>query len=84
MPAPRMLVPAGAVPLPAAAPQSLKRPRDDGPPPRFDAATEAKLDRWVDAKRRKEFATADAIRDELRRQGIEPDAARGDYPGQYV
>jgi len=34
------------------------------------------LDQWVNAKRIKDFATADRIRDELRAQGIEPDKAR--------
>ena len=34
------------------------------------------LDQWVNAKRIKDFATADRIRDELRAEGIEPDKAR--------
>ena len=33
----------------------------------YDPETEAKLDRWVDAKRKKEFAVADAIRSALDR-----------------
>lgn len=34
------------------------------------------LDAWVSAKRIKDFAVADRIRDELRAEGIEPDKAR--------
>lgn len=49
---------------------------DDG---RYDAQTEAKLDQWVEAKRSKDFATADALRQELRSNGIEPDTARPGY-----
>jgi len=41
-----------------------------------DPAVEDQLDRWVEAKRTKDFATADAIRAELRDQGIDPDTAR--------
>jgi len=41
-----------------------------------DGYTEAQLDRWVQAKRDKDFATADAIRAELRARGIEPDLVR--------
>jgi len=33
---------------------------------------EWQLDRWVEAKRAKDFATADAIRAEMRLMGIEP------------
>ena len=54
---------------------------------RLDAQTEAKLDEWVAAKRSRDFATADRIRDEMRARGIEPEAARppghsagGGYP----
>merc|ERR1711972_1024301 len=34
------------------------------------------LDEWLAAKRSKDFATADAIRDELRATGIDPDTVR--------
>eukprot|EP00927_Polykrikos_kofoidii_P071655 TRINITY_DN6790_c0_g1_i1.p1 TRINITY_DN6790_c0_g1~~TRINITY_DN6790_c0_g1_i1.p1 ORF type:complete len:602 (-),score=111.01 TRINITY_DN6790_c0_g1_i1:251-2056(-) len=44
--------------------------------PRYDSAVEAKLDRWVSAKREKDFALADAIRSELRLMGVEPDNVR--------
>eukprot|EP00445_Apocalathium_hangoei_P022364 CAMPEP_0203889566 /NCGR_PEP_ID=MMETSP0359-20131031/33108_1 /ASSEMBLY_ACC=CAM_ASM_000338 /TAXON_ID=268821 /ORGANISM="Scrippsiella Hangoei, Strain SHTV-5" /LENGTH=1572 /DNA_ID=CAMNT_0050811013 /DNA_START=25 /DNA_END=4746 /DNA_ORIENTATION=- len=44
--------------------------------PRYDPAIEAKLDRWVAAKREKDFRTADALRAELRTHGIDPDSAR--------
>merc|ERR1719159_2070767 len=40
------------------------------------AITEAMLDDWVDAKRNKDWDTADRIRDELRDQGIQPDLFR--------
>lgn len=36
----------------------------------------AAVDAWVQAKRLKDFPTADRIRDELRAEGIEPDKAR--------
>ncbi|EOD12630.1 hypothetical protein EMIHUDRAFT_213368 [Emiliania huxleyi CCMP1516] len=48
-----------------------KRPRQE-----YDAATEAQLDRWLEAKRAKDFATSDSIRDQLRARGIDPDRAR--------
>uniref|UniRef100_A0A7S4UV66 Uncharacterized protein n=1 Tax=Alexandrium monilatum TaxID=311494 RepID=A0A7S4UV66_9DINO len=44
--------------------------------PTFDPTTKSKLDRWVAAKREKDFGTADAIRSELRAMGIEPDTVR--------
>jgi len=55
-------------------------PRFD-PPPRqatqqFDNFTEQQLDRWVEAKRNKDFTVADSIRSKLRRKGIEPDEVR--------
>merc|ERR1719183_2611554 len=47
------------------------------PPARtFDPDIEAQLDRWVAAKRDKDFATADAIRSDLRSMGVEPDTIR--------
>lgn len=42
----------------------------------FDASTESRLDDWIEAKRAKQFAKADAIREELRALGIEPDEVR--------
>jgi len=55
-------------------------PRFDPPPhqatQQFDAFTEQQLDRWVEAKRNKDFTVADSIRSELRRKGIEPDEVR--------
>lgn len=47
-----------------------------GPGTKFDAETERQLDRWVAAKRDKDFNTADAIRAELRSKGIDPDTVR--------
>merc|ERR1712232_961628 len=48
-------------------------------PPSGSAATEALLDDWVAAKRAGDFRTADDIRDDLRREGVEPDQARPDF-----
>lgn len=45
-------------------------------PQTFDDETERKLSQWVAAKRAKDFATADRIRDELRTQGVDPDKVR--------
>jgi hypothetical protein len=42
----------------------------------YDQDTEAKLDRWVQAKREKDYETADSIRYELRASGVDPDRAR--------
>merc|ERR1712157_139245 len=42
----------------------------------YDTETESQLDRWVAAKREKDFAMADSIREQLRARGIEPDRAR--------
>lgn len=47
-------------------------------PGMYDAETEAKLDEWVEAKRQKDFATADEIRSALRAQGIDAQSARPD------
>merc|ERR1711924_100304 len=41
-----------------------------------DPEIEAKLDQWLIAKRSKDFASADMIRDELRAQGNDPDTVR--------
>lgn len=42
----------------------------------FDEATEAQLDEWWQAKQEYNFNAADAIRNDLRTQGIEPDQHR--------
>ena len=55
-------------------------------PQRYDAETNAQLDKWVDAKRGKNFSLADKLREELRAKGVDPDTARpaggpqGGYP----
>lgn len=46
------------------------------PQPRIDERDEAELDRWVEAKRNRDFGTADNIRKELRDRGIDPDTER--------
>jgi cysteinyl-tRNA synthetase len=43
---------------------------------RKDEEIESMLDEWVEAKRGKDYATADRIRDELRDRGVEPEQAR--------
>ena len=60
----------------AANPSPQKRARTDNllpPPGTYDAATEAKLAQWAAAKRKKDYATADSIRAELRNGGVDPD-----------
>lgn len=42
----------------------------------YNAAVEAQLDQWQDARSIKDWATADAIRDSLRAQRVEPSTAR--------
>jgi len=49
---------------------------DQGPDRTFDADVQAQLDEWVAAKRDKDFARADNLRNELRQMGVEPDSAR--------
>lgn len=44
--------------------------------PVYDAETERQLGLWVAAKREKDFETADAIRMDLRSQGVDPDTCR--------
>ena len=44
--------------------------------PQIDSKSEEKLDRWVEAKRARDFDLADRLREELRRDGVEPDKAR--------
>ncbi|KAL3913143.1 MAG: hypothetical protein SGPRY_008089 [Prymnesium sp.] len=41
-----------------------------------DARTESQLDMWVEAKRKRDFLTADRIRSELEQRGIKPEVAR--------
>ena len=45
-----------------------------GPP--VDAETEMQLDMWVEAKRTRDFATADSIRGQLEQRGIRPELVR--------
>ncbi len=66
-------------PIPPRTSSLGKRARSDDLPS-YDAETEAKLEKWVGCKRRKEFAEADAIREELRADGIDPDKARPAWP----
>ena len=56
-------------------------PPPGGHAPMHDATVDAKLDAWVAAKRAKDFATADRLREEMRAMGVEPDHARPAYPG---
>merc|ERR1711966_638687 len=49
---------------------------------KFDDETEAKLDKWEEAKRNRDFVASDAIRDELRAQGVDPDVERGKGKGK--
>ena len=42
----------------------------------FDAATEELLDGWVGARRTRNFARADELRDQLRGMNIEPEISR--------
>merc|ERR1712066_603350 len=41
-----------------------------------DAWMDDQLDKWLIAKKQRDFVTADAIRDELRGMGIDPDSVR--------
>eukprot|EP00416_Gambierdiscus_australes_P019384 CAMPEP_0171058498 /NCGR_PEP_ID=MMETSP0766_2-20121228/2529_1 /TAXON_ID=439317 /ORGANISM="Gambierdiscus australes, Strain CAWD 149" /LENGTH=592 /DNA_ID=CAMNT_0011513783 /DNA_START=80 /DNA_END=1860 /DNA_ORIENTATION=+ len=50
------------------------------PPSSHQREIERQLDRWVEAKRAKDFTLADEIRARLRKQGIEPDTARPAHP----
>jgi len=72
MPNPAMHYP----PMPAAMPPILTPPV---PTPASHVSAdpiEAQLDQWVQAKRAKDFTTADAIRNDLRAKGVDPDTAR--------
>jgi len=55
----------------------VSRTPKPAPPPEVDV--EIELDRWVAAKRAKDFGTADRIRSDLRIRGVEPDAARPNW-----
>ena len=58
-------------------PDQVRPNNKKGPAPQtFDDETERKLSQWVAAKRAKDFATADRIRDELRTQSVDPDKVR--------
>ena len=50
-----------------------ERPRRE---PKLSPEIEEQLDQWREAKRAKDFTTADRIREELRAKGIEPDSLR--------
>merc|ERR1719277_2902612 len=41
-----------------------------------DAWMDDQLDKWLIAKKQRDFVTADAIRDELRGMGVDPDTVR--------
>eukprot|EP00746_Dinoflagellata_sp_MGD_P038107 gnl/MRDRNA2_/MRDRNA2_191689_c0_seq1.p1 gnl/MRDRNA2_/MRDRNA2_191689_c0~~gnl/MRDRNA2_/MRDRNA2_191689_c0_seq1.p1 ORF type:complete len:252 (+),score=23.56 gnl/MRDRNA2_/MRDRNA2_191689_c0_seq1:134-889(+) len=57
----------------------------DGGSQGFDYEVEEMLDRWVEAKRSRNFSEADQIRADLKARGIRPDAARPHVwePRQY-
>jgi cysteinyl-tRNA synthetase len=46
----------------------------------YDASIEAELDEWSEAKSRRDFATADGIRERLREQGVDPQKERAQTP----
>ena len=50
-----------------------ERPRRE---PKLSPEIKEQLDQWREAKRAKDFTTADRIREELRAKGIEPDSLR--------
>ena len=54
----------------------------------YDARTVAMMDEWVDAKRAKDYATSDTIRDELRSMGVDPDGrgldGRSAWPARLI
>ena len=51
-------------------------PVRSAPGQRYDPATEEKMAQWVNAKRAKDYQTADRLREELRAIGVDPDTAR--------
>ena len=66
---PPMIPPA---PAPALVPNLPLAMQPQQPPPQHNAATGEKLAQWAQARRDKDYVTADAIRKELRDQGVEP------------
>lgn len=50
-------------------------PAPEAPPP-LDPVVEAQLDKWVEAKRRRDFTTADYVRSQLEAKGIKPEQVR--------
>ncbi|KAL1518925.1 hypothetical protein AB1Y20_003197 [Prymnesium parvum] len=57
-------------------PSGPPRPAPTAAAPSLDARTESQLDMWVEAKRKRDFHTADRIRSELESRGIKPEVAR--------
>eukprot|EP00662_Eupelagonemidae_sp_cell21_P051873 gene51873-biopygen113383 len=55
---------------------AVAQTHDPGSVNQHDPATEERLDAWVNAKRAKDYATADAIRAELQAHGVDAEAAR--------
>ena len=71
----------GSRPQPHAAPAYGYAPPAGPPQSRgYDPTTEAKLTQWVNAKRAKDFYTADRLREELRAGGVDPDTVRPALP----
>ena len=54
--------------------QSARLPNPEIGP--FDEETQDMLDRWVEARRQRNFGVADGLRDKLREMNIEPEASR--------
>jgi len=52
------------------------KPQKGNPEPRNGDNIQSQLDSWVEAKRYRDFETADGLRQELRAQGIEPEQER--------
>ena len=59
-------------------PNLSKNPARSGPMPTkpLSAEDDAMLNRWVEAKRCRDFGTADRIRSQLEAKGIKPDVVR--------
>jgi len=56
-----------------------ERRRTGGPVreiPKYDEAIEQKLDMWVELKKSRDWERADALRNELRNYGVDPNLAR--------
>lgn len=58
-------------------PRPNGRPIERVEPPTGSWHAEADLDKWLAAKKTRDFKIADDIRDNLRRQGIDPEKHRG-------